>query len=362
LGAVYDFEIGGFGERANLRGREFAVEDDEVCAEAQGAHDQFVDLAAPQERARVNVGAPLDDVVEHHEIGGGGEFAQFGHGFFGIGTRTRGDADEDRTVAAFGATRRAAIARHFVFERVDEIEKINVELRRNLRVEKDVRIAEVAVFVFGDGGRQKMRGAHEAGQTRARLDIYDRHQIETKQSQIGQVVLRQLFAAQVRVDAAQAAKTVCGDARAAQVGQFDALGIADDDRLDVALAINERADLPAGLKREFGNLAGKFRRHDLLRRDATRVEFFDAPELIGFESLCVAVNGADVCCPLLVYRPRAFSRLRQATSAARTNWRGGGGWKLEREGCERYDSDAVRSLVMLPCENTSLGHFKPRGR
>jgi hypothetical protein len=57
--------------------------------------------------------------------------------------------------------------------------------------------------------------------------------------------------------------------------------------------------LPAGLVREFGKLAGKLRRHDLLRRDAPRVEFFDAAELVGFESLRVAVNGTDKCCPLL---------------------------------------------------------------
>jgi hypothetical protein len=129
------------------------------------------------------------------------------------------------------------------------------------------------------------------------LDINDSHQIETEQRQVGQVVLRQLFATQVCVDAAQAAKAVGGNARTAQVGQFDALGVADDDRFDIALAINERTDLPAGLVREFGDLAGKLRRYDLLRRDAPRVELFDATKLIGLETLRVAVNGANVCNP-----------------------------------------------------------------
>jgi hypothetical protein len=46
---------------------------------------------------------------------------------------------------------------------------------------------------------------------------------------------------------AQAAKAPLADARAFQVGPLDATGVADDDRLDVALAVDERADLAARL-------------------------------------------------------------------------------------------------------------------
>jgi hypothetical protein len=51
-------------------------------------------------------------------------------------------------------------------------------------------------------------------------------------------------------------------------------------------------------------LPRKLRRDDLLRRDAARVEFFNAAQLIGFETLCVAVYVADVkaslsCCRAL---------------------------------------------------------------
>jgi hypothetical protein len=44
-------------------------------------------------------------------------------------------------------------------------------------------------------------------------------------------------------------------------------------------------------------LTGEFRRHDLVRRDAARIEFFYAPQLIGFEPLCVAVYVADYSLP-----------------------------------------------------------------
>jgi hypothetical protein len=40
--------------------------------------------------------------------------------------------------------------------------------------------------------------------------------------------------------------------------------------------------LPARFVRKLGQLARKLRRDDLLRRDAARVEFFDAAQLIGF--------------------------------------------------------------------------------
>jgi hypothetical protein len=49
------------------------------------------------------------------------------------------------------------------------------------------------------------------------------------------------------VDCAQAAEALGGDARALQVGPFDAARVADDDVLDVALAVDERADLSARL-------------------------------------------------------------------------------------------------------------------
>lgn len=84
----------------------------------------------------------------------------------------------------------------------------------------------------------------------------------------------------MRVDGAQAAEATLADARAFEVGPLDAAGVADDDRLDVTLAVDERADLPPRLVRKLGELARELGRDDLLRRDAPRVELFDAPKLI----------------------------------------------------------------------------------
>ncbi|MCA1593811.1 MAG: hypothetical protein LC754_14410 [Acidobacteria bacterium] len=83
------------------------------------------------------------------------------------------------------------------------------------------------------------------------------------------------------MDGAQPAKAVFADACTLQVRPLDAPRVADDDELDVAFAVNQRADLPARLVREFGYLAREFRRDDLLWRDAARVKLFDAAELVG---------------------------------------------------------------------------------
>ena len=54
LRAVDDLEVGRFGDRAHLRGRELAVEDDQVCAELQRADEQVVELALAEHGARVD--------------------------------------------------------------------------------------------------------------------------------------------------------------------------------------------------------------------------------------------------------------------------------------------------------------------
>ena len=98
----------------------------------------------------------------------------------------------------------------------------------------------------------------------------------------------------MRVYAAKPAKAVGGDARAAQVGEFDATSVADDDVFDVTFAVNQDSDLAAGFMREFRKLAREFRRDDLLRRDAAGVQLFDAAKLVRFQTRSIALYGANV--------------------------------------------------------------------
>jgi hypothetical protein len=52
----------------------------------------------------------------------------------------------------------------------------------------------------------------------------------------------------------------------------------------VALAVDQHTDLAARLVREFCQLARKFLRHNLVRRDAPRIEFLNAAQLVGFQT------------------------------------------------------------------------------
>ena len=97
----------------------------------------------------------------------------------------------------------------------------------------------------------------------------------------------------MRTYAAQSAEAVDADARALQVGPLDAARVADYDVLDVALAVYERADLPAGLVRKLRELPRELGRDYLLRGDSARMELLDAPELVRLQSLSVAVYGAN---------------------------------------------------------------------
>src|SRR4051812_14199672 len=95
-----------------------------------------------------------------------------------------------------------------------------------------------------------MRGAHTARQSRALVNVHGDHEVEAQEREVVQVVLRQILAAQVRVYRAQAAEAPLADARTLEVGPLHASGVADDDVLDVALPVYERADLPPRLVRK----------------------------------------------------------------------------------------------------------------
>lgn len=106
---------------------------------------------------------------------------------------------------------------------------------------------------------------------------------------------------------AQAAKAIRRHARALKIGKLYPARIADHNIFNIAFAVNERANLPAGFMGKLGQVSGKLRRHNLVRRDATRVKFFDAAQLVRFESLRIAVYVADLISPLKNARPNKAS-------------------------------------------------------
>ena len=77
-----------------------------------------------------------------------------------------------------------------------------------------------------------------------------RHQVEPQQRQVDEVVARQRLVAQVRVHQAQAAEPAAAGADAADLGQVDARGVADEHVLDLAAPADQDPDLPLDLARD----------------------------------------------------------------------------------------------------------------
>ena len=97
----------------------------------------------------------------------------------------------------------------------------------------------------------------------------------------------------MRVKTAQPAKAVCAHADALQIRQHNAAGVADDDVLDITVAIDQDADLAIDFVRCFRELPREFLRDDLARRDAPVVKLFEAVNLIMLESLYVSFDIAN---------------------------------------------------------------------
>ena len=125
-----------------------------------------------------------------------------------------------------------------------------------------------------------MRRMDHSRQTILSIHLNDRHQVQSQQRKVRQIVLCQLFAEQMRVNTAQSPKSVFRHAGAAKVRHLDLLRGADHDVFDLALAIEQHADLPARLMAQLGHLPGKLRRDDRIRRDTSCRQFLDAAKLI----------------------------------------------------------------------------------
>ncbi|MEK6301362.1 MAG: hypothetical protein AABO41_11615 [Acidobacteriota bacterium] len=125
------------------------------------------------------------------------------------------------------------------------------------------------------------------------MNVNRRHQVKPEQRQVGQIVLREPLSRQVCVKTAQPAKTIRAHTNALQVGKNNAVGVSNDDVLDVSVSIDQYAYLPVELVRCFRELTGEFLSDDLTRRNAPLVELFEAVNLIGLESLKVPFDVAN---------------------------------------------------------------------
>ena len=128
-------------------------------------------------------------------------------------------------------------------------------------------------------------------------DVKGHHDVEAQQRQVGHVVGREGFAAQVGMNVAQSAQPVGGGAKTSGVGQEDALVVADHDVHDGALAVDQHADLTVEFLRQFTKVAAEFLGDDLLRRHLAAIDVFKALDLVRFQPCDVAMDALDCRSP-----------------------------------------------------------------
>jgi hypothetical protein len=107
------------------------------------------------------------------------------------------------------------------------------------------------------------------------------------------------------MNAPQSAESISRHTSTAEIRHLDLLGGADHDVFDLSFSIEEHTDLAAGLIRDLGHLACKFRGNDLVGRNAACRKAFDAAKLIVFEPLGEAGNSANNRPPLNNYYTRS---------------------------------------------------------
>ncbi len=248
--AFEDLELGEVGDRARLARGQVLIEDDRVGAQLHGAHQDLLQLAAPDQEAGIRLGAALHDHVERVDPGRAAELAQLRDAGLRLRVAPDGDLDEEGARRARpGRAAAARPARELRLERGHELGDVQVQPVGRPRLQLQ---PQLAVRVVG----QWMPDEH-AARPAARVDSDRSDQIETEQGEVGQVVLGQGFTAQVGVDQAQTAEATGAPAQSADVGQHQLRCIADHDVLDAAPAIDEHADLSMKLGRDLAQVAGQ---------------------------------------------------------------------------------------------------------
>ncbi|HEY6330808.1 MAG TPA: hypothetical protein VI756_15865 [Blastocatellia bacterium] len=92
----------------------------------------------------------------------------------------------------------------------------------------------------------------------------------------------------------ESAKTLGGDASSFQVWQNDAPGIAGHYMFNIAIPINQDADLPIDLSRQLGKLPGKFLGDYLVWGYSFLIELLETPNLTRFQSVQVSFYASNI--------------------------------------------------------------------
>ncbi len=285
LRPVDDLQVGHLGDRARLRRRKLAIEDEDVGVELDGAHDDLFELALAHHEPGIDVRAHLDDRVRRLDPRRACELAELAHALLGLPERLRpaglvAHVHQDGAPVLGLDHARPRAPRELRFEVAHQPADVDVRLGDGHG--PDLPVGGAAV-----GARDVVRLAERARLApRCQLDGGD--EIEPQAHQIDPIVVRQRLAAQVRVHEAQAAEAALRGAQAPDVRQHQLGRVTDDDRVDRARSVDEHADLPARLERDRRERPRQLGRRDVVERarDAGR----------GARERAASTAGDPPCC------------------------------------------------------------------
>ena len=281
LRAIDDADRRRLRDVARLRRREVAVEDEQIDPERHRPHEDLLQLALADHRARIDLAPPLQDDVQDFHAGRARQLAQLGHRVLGGGSRTGERAHQDG--AAFAPHRATRCGpRHLLLELGGGFLRIEPQLLDRRRLLEAIQLAALV-----EGEQRRQVDLPRQGVV-ARNDRGDR--VETQQHQVGEVVARERLVLQVRVDEPQAAQAGLARAGAADVGQLDLPRVSDDDVLDFAAPVEQDPNLPARLSRDFRQVARQLRGAQLARLYAAAIGREQAPGLACLQTGRVAVQ------------------------------------------------------------------------
>ena len=295
LRAVDDTETGGRRHLPALGGREILIDYQEIGAELGGADGQLVELSLADERLGIEARPRLREGVEHIDARRDRQLPQLLELRLGlVGRPVRAHLGQNGLLAPARGRTRPVHPGELLLEVANEIEKVEIELRGMDRVEKAVGAfaigvpegTAVAVLLGRPGQEVGGVGGHRQALF---VEPDGNHEIEAEQREVGEIVPRERLALQVRVDEAEAPESRLAGPQAPEFREEDRPRIANHHVLDLPFPVHEDADLATGLVGQLGQVAGQLGGRDLVRRNPAAVNVLNPLDLIGLETLDVAV-------------------------------------------------------------------------
>ena len=237
-------------------GRQVGIEDQHVGVELHRADQHLLQLAAADQVLRIGLGAALLHHAHHAHAGGAAQLPQLvdrgpPSAVAASARRARHAAVRRRTSTTTSSARsRLSVATAAGATRSNSSSSASISAAAiERRCGGTARSAARARAGPPSTGGSRCATCRSAGRPSGQ-HADRRHQVQPQQRQVDEVVARQRLVAQVGVHQAQAAEAAAAGADAADLGQVDARGVADEDVLDLAAPADQDADLALDLARD----------------------------------------------------------------------------------------------------------------